>query len=68
MNSTISHHLKLMLRKTPSCPTSQPTPSYKRDMTSYGMEYLFGQFGSAVPAVSPPSFLGAPRLCVSRAV
>lgn len=23
----------------------------------YGMEYLFGQWGSAVPAVSPPKFL-----------
>ena len=24
--------------------------------TSYGMEFPFGQLGSAVPAVSPPNF------------
>jgi len=28
----------------------------------YGMEYLFGQFGSAVLAVSPPNFLTTPSL------
>ncbi|GAB0188317.1 hypothetical protein GRJ2_001297000 [Grus japonensis] len=35
-------------------------PSYVLSMTSYGTEYPFGQFGSAVLAVSPPSFLGTP--------
>ncbi|KAK4821599.1 LOW QUALITY PROTEIN: hypothetical protein QYF61_025176 [Mycteria americana] len=35
---------------------------YMLSMTSYGMEYPFGQLGSAVPAVSPPSFLCSPSL------
>ncbi|KAK4832066.1 hypothetical protein QYF61_020622 [Mycteria americana] len=30
---------------------------YILSMTPYGMEYPFGQLGSAVPAVSPPNFL-----------
>jgi len=33
---------------------------YVLSMTSYGMEYPFGQLGKAVPAVSPPSFLCPP--------
>ncbi|KAK4829699.1 hypothetical protein QYF61_006074 [Mycteria americana] len=35
---------------------------YTLSMTSYGVEYPFGQLGSAVPAVSPPSFLCTPSL------
>jgi len=31
---------------------------------TYGMEYPFGQLGSAVPAVSPPDFLCTPSLLV----
>lgn len=31
-------------------------------MTSYGMDYLFCQFGSSVPAVSSPYFLPTPSL------
>ena len=31
-------------------------------MMSYGLEYPFGQLGSAVPAVSPPSSLCTPSL------
>lgn len=31
-------------------------------MTSYGMEYPFGQFGRAVPAASPPSLPPIPGL------
>ena len=32
------------------------------EQTSYGMEYPFGQFGSAVLAVSPPKLLPTPSL------
>ncbi|GAB0180862.1 hypothetical protein GRJ2_000551500 [Grus japonensis] len=35
---------------------------YMLSMTSYGMEYPFGQLGSAVPAVSPPNFMCTPSL------
>ena len=35
---------------------------YTLSMMPYGMEYPFGQLGSAVPAVSPPSFLCPPAL------
>ena len=38
------------------------------ELTSYGMEYPFGQFGSAVLAVSPPSFLCPSNLLAGRAV
>ena len=31
-------------------------------MTSHGMEYPFGQLGSAVPAVSPSNLLCTPSL------
>lgn len=33
----------------------------------YGLEHAFGQLGSAVLAVSPPSFLCSPRLLAGRA-
>ncbi|KAK4824175.1 LOW QUALITY PROTEIN: hypothetical protein QYF61_011472, partial [Mycteria americana] len=35
---------------------------YMLSMTPYGVEQPFGQLGSAVPAVSPPSFLCTPSL------
>jgi len=34
----------------------------------YGMEYPFGQLGSAVPAVSPPNFLCTPSLLIGGVV
>ena len=37
-------------------------------MMSYGMEYPFGQLGSAVPAASPPSFLCTPSLLAGGVV
>ena len=37
-------------------------------MRSYGTEYSFSQLGSAVPAVSPPSFLHTPSLLTGRVV
>ena len=51
-------------RQTPSLWMSLPSSFfpqlYMLSMTSYGMEYPFGQFGSAVLCVSPPNFLGTP--------
>ena len=45
-------------RETPSLPMSPPSfffpQLYILSMTSYGMRYPFGQFGSAVLAVPPP--------------
>ena len=41
-------------------PSSPPRFIYLLSMTWYGMEYAFGQPGSAVPAVSPPSSLCTP--------
>ena len=37
-------------------------------VTSYDMEYPFGQLGSAVPAVPPPSFLCTPSLLTDGVV
>ena len=50
----------------PSLWTSPPSFFFPQlcmlSMLSYGMEYPFGQLGSAVPAVSPPNFLCTPSL------
>ena len=43
-------------------PPSQLPPAYILSMTSYGMEYPFGQFGSAVPAMLPLVHLLACRV------
>jgi len=37
-------------------------------MMPYGMDYPFGQLGSAVPDVSPPSLLFTPSLFAGGAV
>jgi len=37
-------------------------PLYMLSIMPYGMEYPFGQLGSAVPAVSPSRFLCTPSL------
>ena len=63
MHSSIAHHLPTdaqLVPKQRSTPPSQLPPVYILGMTSYGMEYPFGQFGSAVLAVSPPRFLCPP--------
>ena len=60
MHNAIAHHLLTDAQSVPeqrSTPPSQLPPVYILGMTSYGMEYSFGQFGSAVLAVSPPNFL-----------
>ena len=38
-------------------PPGEIPTAYKLSMTSYGMEQPFGQFGSTILAVPPPSFL-----------
>ncbi|KAK4831143.1 hypothetical protein QYF61_015446 [Mycteria americana] len=43
-----------------------PRELYMLSMTPYGMEYPFAQLGSAVPAVSPPSFLCTPSLLAAQ--
>ena len=56
------HHVQQLLGKTNAITLNVPSSFffpqlYVLSMTSYGMEYPFGQLGSAVPAVSPPIFL-----------
>ena len=71
MHNAIAHHPLTNAQPVPEQqpPSPQPTsPVCLFSMTSYGMEYPFGQFGPAVPAVSPPSFLCTPSLLVGRAV
>ena len=57
----------------PACPqaaatTSWPTPPvHMLSMTSYGIEYPFGQYGSAIQAVSPPTSLCTSSLFAGRA-
>lgn len=41
---------------------NSPLPIFFLRMASYGMESLFGQFGSAVPLLSPPDLLLIPNL------
>lgn len=72
----------LMPRQFPSSkPQAAVPPVYKMRMTSYSMEYLFGQLWSAVLAVCPPRFLcpqvysqlgcyeklKSPRFCINTA-
>ena len=58
-HNAIAHHLPTdaqLLSEQRSLPAQLP-PVYILDMTSHGMEYPFGQFGSGALAVSPPKFL-----------
>ena len=59
-------HNSYLGRQTPSLRTSSSSffflQLYMLSMMSYGTEYPFGQLGSAVPAVSPRSFLCTPNL------
>ena len=60
VHNVIAHHSLTDAQLVPeqqSTPPGQLPPVYILGMISYGMEYPFGQFGSAVLAVSPPSFL-----------
>lgn len=53
----------LMPGQSPSSDPPLPAklPQFYCSALSYGVEYCFGQFGAAVLAVAPPSFLGTPR-------
>ena len=74
MHNAIAHHSPndaQLVPKQQSAPPGQLPPVYILGMMSYGMEYSSGQFGSAVLAVSPPSFLcpsPSPSLLAGRAV
>ena len=61
MHNAIAHHSPTDAQLVPEQrfhpPPGQLPPVYILGMTSHGMEYPFGQFGSAVLAVSPPNFL-----------
>ena len=60
VHNAIAHHSPTDAQLVPeqrSTAPSQLYPVYILGMMSYGMEYSFGRFGSAVLAVSPPSFL-----------
>ena len=65
MHDAIAHHRLTDAQPVPEeqmLPLCQLPPVYALSMMSYGMEYPFGKFGSAVLAVSPPSFLCNPSL------
>ena len=65
MHNAIAHHSLTNAQLVPeqqSAPPGQLPPVYILAMTSHGMEYAFGQFGSAVLAVSSPNFLCPPSL------
>ncbi|KAK4808011.1 hypothetical protein QYF61_016660 [Mycteria americana] len=50
------------LQLSPTQPLAHSPLHYVLSMTSYGVGYPFGQLGSDVPAVSPPSSLCPPSL------
>jgi len=54
--------------ESPPLPPPSSPQLYKLSMMSHGMEHSFGQLGSAVPAVTPPSFLCTRCLLVGRSV
>jgi len=58
---TVTWEDKRHRSELPPLPPSSPSFTLL-SMTSYGMEYPFGQLGSAVPAVPPPSSLCTPSL------
>jgi len=65
MHSAIAHHPLTDAQPVPEeqlPPPSQLPLVYMLSMMSYGMEYPFGQLGSAALPVSPPTPLCAPSL------
>lgn len=52
--------------RCPASPRAAGPPYILFSMTSDGMEYPFGQFGSAVLGLSPPSSCCTPSLLASR--
>jgi len=71
MHHVIAHYMLTNAQPDPKqwpLPPGQLLPFYRFRMASHGVEYPFGQFGPAVLAVSPPSFLCTPSLLAGRAV
>lgn len=70
MHNAIAQHQLTNAQPVPKQQSRPPANlrSFLFIMTSYGIEYPFGQFGSAVLAVSPPSFLCTSSLLAGRAV
>jgi len=61
-NGYLGRQTSSLWKSTSSCFLPQ---LYTLSMMLYGIEYPFGQLGSAVVAVSPPNFCCTPsRLCV----
>lgn len=61
MHKAVAHHLPTDGLTVPEQqPPDSFSPVYVLSMTPYGPEYLFGQAGSAVPAVSHASILCLP--------
>ena len=70
IHNAIAHHPLTDAQPVPEQPSASPSqlpPVYILGMASFGMEYPFGHFGSAVLAVSPPSFLCPSSLLVGWA-
>lgn len=57
MPNTLAHHL--LTDAQPTAPSNQLPPVYIPGMKFYGMEHLFGHFGSAVQLCSLPSYAPA---------
>ena len=60
MHNAIAHHSLTHAQLVPEQRSARPgqlPPVYILGMMIHGMGYPFGQFGSAVLAVSPPNFL-----------
>lgn len=55
MHNAVAHHPLTKAQPSACSPWRTFPLVYKLSMTPYGMEYPFGQLGSAVPAVSLPS-------------
>ena len=69
MHSAIAHHPLTNAQpipEQPATPTPASHPYILFSMTSDDMEYPFGQFGSAVLGLSPPSCCCTPSLPTGR--
>ena len=69
MHNTIAHHLLTDAQPVTKEGLCRPRqlPPVLFSMMSYGMGHPFGQFGPAVLALPPLSFLCTPRFLAGRA-
>ena len=65
MHNAIAHHPLTDAQPIPKQPPP-PSPYILFSMPSDGMEYPFGQFGSAALGLSPPSSCCTPSLPAGR--